>query len=268
MSRYSSTELVPLPRLTATGAVALGAQVVSLAEGLKKEKALPKELNKPLDITVAAHNELAAAVSVGTVGPEVKSTVDLPALDRVLDATWAGIDDRLSGMARLPDDPKAIEAASLRGRLFPDGLMFLTYRYPIQWAESKARLDRIDGEGLAPALDKLAGKEFLPAIRKAHAVYGDALGLTKPGKAPVVDEAVLRVPYEQFMNALRRYVTKVVAVADDLETPELVDKLLWPLDAWATPSPRRGTGAKGGAAPAGDEPAPAAGSPAPTPKGG
>jgi len=48
----------------------------------------------------------------------------------------------------------------------------------------------------------------LPAIRKAHAAYGDALGSSAPGIVPTADEAKLRVPRDAFPNALRRHVQR------------------------------------------------------------
>ena len=241
MSRYTALSLIPLPRVGATAAVALGAQVLSAADGQKKAKTFPKELLKPADILAEKHALLAEAVSVYLVAPEAEDSVLLKGFDQDVDNTWSGTDDRLLGMSRLPGEPKAAEASALRARLFPDGLKFLTKAFKEEWAESKARLDRIDAEDLGPALDRLCGKEFLPAIRKAHQAYGDALGLTAPGAAPTVDEAPLRGPLDAFMLALRRYTTKVVAHGDD-DTPEgtaLMAALLWPLDTWAPPAPKR-----------------------------
>lgn len=241
MSRYTALSLIPLPRVGATAAVALGAQVLSAADGQKKAKTFPKELLKPADILAEKHALLAEAVSTQVVAPEATDDALVVPLDQNIDSTWSASDLRLQGMARLPDEPKAGEAAALRARLFPDGLKFLNKPYKEEWAESKARLDRIDAENLGPALDRLCGKEFLPAIRKAHQAYGDALGLSAPGAAPTLDEAPLRGPLDAFMLALRRFVTKVVALGDD-DTPEgaaLMNALLWPLDTWAPPAAKR-----------------------------
>ena len=248
MSRYNALSLIPLPRVGATAAVALGAQVLSAAEGRKQTKAYPKELTRPLDILSEKHALLAQAVSAYVVGPEPGDPSALPQLDQSLDGAWSGTDDRLLGMSKLTDEPRAPEAAAMRARLFPGGLLFLTRPYKEQWAESKARLDRIDAESLGPALDRLCGKEFLPAIRKAHAAYGDALGLSAPTAAPVPDEAGVRGPLDAFMAALRRYVTKGVAHGDDdtAEGAALMTALLWPLDTWTPPPQRRGAPANGG----------------------
>jgi hypothetical protein len=259
MSRYTALSLIPLPRVSATAAVALGAQVLSAAEGQKKNKGFPRELSRPIDVLTEKHAALAEAVSSSVVAPEALEAADLPALDRDIDGAWSGTDDRLAGLAKLPGEPKAIEAAALRARLFPMGLKFLTYDYKREWAESKARLDRIDAENLGPALDRLAGKEFLAAIRRAHTAYGDALGLTAAGPIPIAEESKLRVPLDAFMHALRRYVNKVVAAGDDdtKEGAAMMRALLWPLDAWTTPGAKRGSGggnsgAAGGGGAAGD----------------
>lgn len=242
MSRYTALSLIPLPRVSATGAVALGAHVLSAAEGRKKEKGFPKEIQRPLDILSDKHAALSGAVSGSVVSVEGPKKADLQALDNDLDNSWGGTDDRLAGLSRLPRQPKATEAAALRARLFPDGLKFLTLEYKVEWAESKARLDHIDAEGLGPEIDRLAGKEFLSAIRDAHAAYGQALGLSGPTSAPVADQAVLRPKLDDFLKALRRYVTKVVAFGDDdtAEGEAVMKALLWPIDEWLAAQSKRG----------------------------
>lgn len=241
MSRYTALSLIPLPRVGATAAVALGAHVLSAAEGLKKDKGFPKDLQKPLDILSDKHAALSAVVSGSVLSVEVPKGASLAVLDNALDNCWGGTDDRLLGLSRLPNEPKAVEAAALRARLFPDGLKFLTYEYKVEWAESKARLDAIDAEKLGPEIDRLAGKEFLPAIRKAHAAYGEALGLSGASAAPVLDQAVLRTTRDEFLNALRRYVTKIVAFGDDdtAEGEAVMKALLWPIDEWLAAQSKR-----------------------------
>ncbi len=247
MSRYTALSLIPLPRVSATAAVALGAQVLSAASGLKRDKGFPKELQKPLDILSEKAASLSAAVSGSVVAVSAPKSADVPALDKDLDNCWGGTDDRLLGLSRLPNEPKAAEAAALRGRLFPDGLKFLTLEYKVEWAESKARLDHIDAENLGPEIDRLAGKEFLPAIRKAHAAYGEAQGLSGSVAAPVTEQPILGTTRDDFLKALRRYVTKIVAFGDDdtAEGEAVMKALLWPIDEWLAAQSKRANGSAG-----------------------
>lgn len=251
---FAPSDFVQLPRLTAAGALGLGAQMLAAAAA---EKPYPKPLGKALTTLTAAHTALQSAV-VGQFGHGTgESPEDVPAiqeLDRILDNCWGGLDDRLQGLLRLPaGTPGAAEAATLRKRLFPSGLAFLKLTYRIQWSESQTRLELIDREGLGASVDELAGKVFLPALRQAHENYGRALGMTEALKQPAGAPRV-RGALDAFFGALRTYVVKVLATveADVPATQSTADALLAPLAAW-TPTAKRSGKAD---APAGEAPAP------------
>src|SRR5262249_18401445 len=104
------------------------------------------------------------------------------AFDLDLDNAWGALKARLDALAELSTTdagPDAIKAASLIAALFPDGLGFLKRPYAAEWAESDARLRRVDAEALAGDVDALAGSAFLRAVRRAHEAYGIALGITR-----------------------------------------------------------------------------------------
>lgn len=263
MPKYTPVDLVQLPRLPATGARALGQQVLSAADHVKP---FPKGLLKARGRLAAAYDGLQSAVLAQFGAGTAEARDDEPAvqeLDRILDNCWAGLDDRLLGLSRLPVGTAGVpEAAALRKRLFPGGLSFLKLPYKLQWSESQVRLDLIEKEGLGASVDQLGGKPFLPAIRQAHAAYGDALGMTQPlPEAAAVP--LVRGALDTFAEALRAYIVKVMATVDDDDPASQVvaDALLAPLAAW-TSSAKRPQDQPGAAVPPAAEPsAPSAGDP-------
>lgn len=240
MATYTPVDVIQLPRLPTASANALGRQMVAAADA---QKPFPKGLVKPRDRLRAAHTALQEAIlaqfGAGAEGgaPDERAAQEC---DRILDNCWAGLDDRLAGLARLPPGAAGVaEAAALRKRLFPTGLSFLKLPYKVEWSESQTRIDLVDRDGLAPVIAKLAGEQFLPAIRDAHTAYGKALGMDKP-LAEAAAVPLVRGALDAFAAALRAYVLKVLASVDedDPATQAVADALLAPLAAWSTPVKR------------------------------
>ncbi len=106
-------------------------------------------------------------------------------IDLLDDNGWGCLFDRLDSYARLPTEhyPKAARAAELRDILFPDGLKFLKLDYGAQYTQTDLRLARIKTDKLQPDLDAIAGPEFLAEVKRTHALYAEALGISKPRAA-------------------------------------------------------------------------------------
>lgn len=102
---------------------------------------------------------------------------NLQPLDAALDSGWVGLREAIESRSRLIGVPSGARAAKLRDLLFPEGTSFVRADYRQQWAASQLHLERIDEEELAAEIDALAGPDYLPFIRRAHAAFGDALGL-------------------------------------------------------------------------------------------
>ncbi|MEZ4302615.1 MAG: hypothetical protein R3B70_47250, partial [Polyangiaceae bacterium] len=142
----------------------------------------------------------------------------------------------------------------------PDGLRFTQLAYPLEWAESQIRIERMATPEVAAALKGLGAKTFVDAIRAKHEAYGKALGM---GAAKSVAAApAVRPAYDGLLTAMRWYVIKVVASADPSapESQALVDELLVPLTTWSVGAGRRSNGERETPA---TEPAPAVSQAAP-----
>jgi hypothetical protein len=163
--------------------------------------------------------------------------------DRAIDTSWAALHDRLEGYALLPtkEYPRASRAQELLDALFPEGLTFLRLPFAEEWAESERRIHRIENEGLAHDLDVLCGREFLAEVRRAHAAYGDAIGVTKPVPTDHDGERSLVEPLRQLTRAIGKYAVQVVATADsdDPATVTAARAALAPLDRVRSAASRR-----------------------------
>jgi hypothetical protein len=243
MAKYSPADLVQLPRFAAPGALALGEQVQSAARPLKKE--LPKPVTKALAALTTRHKDLNDAIR-DQVPADAPESADTPALDRTLDNCWSGLDDFLLGFTKLAGTPQASEAGALRGAIFNDGLKFLKLPYPLEWAESDVRLQRIDKNGLRDRIAKLGGGVFIDEIAKAHAAYGKALGMGAPQTARAVPPEI-RAALDAFAASLRTYVVRVMGTVDedDPATQALADKLLLPFSNWTVGASGRSSPAEG-----------------------
>jgi hypothetical protein len=234
MTRYSATEAIVLPRMTAIGAKTLGTQLIAAAEPFKVGKKLPKIVNKALTSFASKHNALSTTLR-DQVEPSPQGTLDPVQCDRTEDACWSGLNGFLEAIAKLSWLPIAEEAAEIRRLVFDGGLRFVQLPYMLQWSESETRLARIHENALRPRIENLGGKIYLDELDKAHTAYGKALGITAPLPATMGEDGpVVRAALEAFGDALRKYVVKVMGMVEDdePETQEIAATLLAPIDAW------------------------------------
>ena len=169
---------------------------------------------------------------------------DARSADKSMDNAVSALHQRLTACTLLSVEqhPLATRAAELLAALFPDGLKLLLLPYTEEWAEVDTLLRRIDADGLAPELDRLAGKEFLAAVRGAFVAYGSALGVTK--KSAEVATVPLADPLRSVGRAIAAYATQVVAAFDDSEgdARAALRAALVPLDAHRASVARRREG--------------------------
>lgn len=166
---------------------------------------------------------------------------DVRPLDVQLDRAWAVIESSLDRYTVLrPSNGNRRRALELHGQLFAEGLGFLKLRYIEQHAESQQRIDLIADEGLREDLDRLVGKEFVDELHAAHKIYGDALGITKPGETPAQAQSLLE-PLRAVNRAIGAYALQVLAFAglDPANVP-LARRALEPIDKFRAAAAKRG----------------------------
>jgi hypothetical protein len=228
---FTPADLVALPRLSANGAVALGNELMTVAKGAGK---LPPGLQKAQKRLATALSELESQFAAGA--PDVGyDSVTAMAADTKLDRSWGALNDFAQSFLRLPHDDEQVRSDARRvvDAAFGQGLRFLQLPYKLQWAESKARLQRLDEKATAASLKRLGGELFLQTIARAHEEYGAALNITASAEPAPKATRTLRETLEAFTAALRVYVMQVAAfgVEDDASKAS-ADALLVPLARW------------------------------------
>ena len=229
---YSADHVIILPRVDTTDAVTLGQELLTSAQ---TEVQLSSRITKALKRLSATHGELADAAGYASKSP-ARAEARREA-DRKVDAGWAMLLDFLNAWSKHPYEPAAAEQARhMRGVLYPEGLKFTLLPFKREWSESETRILHMDREGFGATIAELGGATFVKAIRKAHKVYGEVLGITHV-LSETPPSPTLREQLEAFTLALRGYVLQVTAHADDddPEADKLVERLLSPLAKWQTP---------------------------------
>lgn len=232
---FDATPYVRPPVVDIATAIGLSCQLLSN---------IPKKASAP--VLAAARKLRKATVHAQTVwGAAIEvdaSSAKRPA-DIIVDNAWGALEQRIAGYARLPANeyPLAAKAQEIHDALFAN-MNFLTLEYTAEWAEGEARLTKIDKEGLAANIDKIAGPDFLSHLRVAHAAYGKVLGATtaqhkKP--APRVVDA---------LNDLKRGIVQLainIIAGIDEDVPTTVataQSMLEPLDQLRAAQSRKASG--------------------------
>lgn len=202
ISPYLSSPAVDVP-----GGVALGVALVT---------ALPA--HSPATVRRAAKRLRASTIALQAAWQATRKAaegVDRRAADHRMDVAWGAAHGRLSAYAALPanDYPRAEKAARLMEKLFPEGLGFLTLPYSHEWAESGQRLALLDDKAVDAELRELVGDDFVDELDKAHAAYGDALGITEAQAPP--DVVRVQEPLRDLEAAVRDYALQIGAAAGD-----------------------------------------------------
>ena len=186
-----------------------------------------------------------ATVALQAARSAAQSTARAPdtrAADTAIDNAWGALHDRLTSYASLPADryPRAASARATLDAVFgAGGRTFLTLAYKAEWTESEDKLARIAVQGLQASIDDVAGADFLAEVKRCHAEYGEALGITKAAAAPV--DAALADPLRAVAKAIADYSFQVAAMADGTAaTLKRVRAALKPIDDHRVEVARRG----------------------------
>lgn len=169
------------------------------------------------------------------------------ALDQEADGSWSNLRARFLAYAGLPVAlfPEARRAQEIVDSLFGDrGLDFVRDTHVLQWSSMSTLLKRIDDEGLAADIDKLAGPEFLQHIRNVHPRY-QAMVQTSLQRDASQQNLLEHVRLIQ--RAVVAYATRVCATVedDDLTTIETARDALVAIEKMRlTASNKRGSNAE------------------------
>lgn len=237
-------DLVSLPAVDASGALALGRAVLNT---MARAKHVPKAV---ADSVSAIQTQVTALALVVRPKPTA-ARVSVRDADQAEDNAFAALIDFLDAFKRLPEEtPERVTALKIRGHLVgKDGLNFLKAKPQLEWSEIQSRLDTIEHEHLAADLKSLGGEVFLKHLREVHAVYGVATGMTAP---LVADEtALVRGPRDALLAALKLFYVRVAASVepDDADSIARAEQWLQPITDWEV---NRDTGSA-----ASEDPAPA-----------
>jgi hypothetical protein len=224
---FQAVDLIRLPKLSVAEALALSAALVARADA---SAPLSAAIGKALARMRVALGKLRVHANDSAEPPADSSSAARDA-DRDLDAAWAAAFAWCSGWTKLPYPSSSVTRADgLYRTLFAEGLKFTQYRYKVQWIESQARLEIIDAQGLDQHFAALGGIEILEALRRAHARYGQVLGITSadPRNVGAAGERLAALGGE-----MSRYVLQVLASVDpdDPASQDMADRLLEPLHA-------------------------------------
>jgi hypothetical protein len=231
MRSFDAADLVPLPVLDATSAVALGHKLFTRA----KREDLTKAETVALRRLRHAHTALREA-NRARLQAEPAVAIDRKEAYREASAAFAGLYAWISGWTSVPralGGEKVVAAARISSALFADGLRFLQLPHDAGWVEADDRLRWLLHHEGPQVFRKLGGAEILENVRAAHAKLGAALGITTPEEAKS-ESAKVRAPLDAFCARLREYVVQLAARAsiggdDDKQRAE---RLLVPLARW------------------------------------
>lgn len=244
---YTAQSIVNLPRLSAADTQVLVTELLTVATGQEQalsssNQTFPTSISRAKTRLTTAYQELAIAlVPIPAADSQVKKSADL-----ILDRAWSALHDLVTAWTKLPEplNQYTDKVASLDALIFSEGLAFLNLDFKSEWQQSQSRLDAIAAQGHQQTLALIGGLVFLEHIRRAHADYGQVLGITAvktEENSPAVREKMYAT-----QNALRDYINKVVAWADPEEpgSEALAEALLAPVCAWevkAAASPKATT---------------------------
>ena len=228
---------VHAPRMTVEGGMTL-CRVLADACPASMNASVKKAAKRLSEVAEAA--QFAYTLRRKALG---KNTVDdARPIDRGADNSWGALRTRLQAYAMLPREtyPDAQRAVEILYSLFGEaGLSFLTESYPEQYAIADSVIRRIDGEGLAADIDRLAGTQFLENVRTQHAAYGKMVQTVLQREETLTDD--LNEHVRAMGQEVVDYATKVLA-SIDRDKPATITAArtaLRPIDAFREATQRR-----------------------------
>lgn len=223
-AKIDYSKYVTPTRFALTIGLVLAIQLLRSAGALTSDK-IHVALAKLRDAAVAGQDLVVERLRTS---PESLRPIDIR-----LDGGIVGLREVLEGKARLVGTEIASRAARLLALLFPEGTSFVLLPLAQEWIVVKGHLDRIVQDALEAEIDAVAGPEFLPFIRTAHAELGEGLGV---GSTPLTesDSDSVREANQRLAKAIAAYGRAMVGAVDE-DDPESVaafKRAMYPLDAY------------------------------------
>lgn len=211
------------PRLSAWSAVVLTLQLI---------KAAPLEMQERTRDALEALR--AACINLQSIARDRLrlSPESLRPVDATLDSSWVALRMALEAAARLAGTEMGDKATYLLPRVLPRGTEFVKYSYEAQWNESENLLAVIDEEGLEAEIAALVGPHYLAFIRRAHAAFGEGLGLGET-LVETPDTTAIAKAISEVAFAIAEYGRRMVGIELDRNDPASVarfKKAMAPLD--------------------------------------
>ena len=227
---FEASDIIMLPRLDASSAVALGEALITQAKEEELDEVIARSA-KHLRQAVAALSEVASG-RLENGGDDDRSEAH-----RRWAAAFKATHDFLVGWTELPEDAggeRARIARRVYAAMFVDGLRFVRLPYATAWAEGAHRLKWLADQELDEALRELGAGPFLDELYAAQKEYGNALGIKKAMPASVTPS--IRDALAEVRGRLRKYVVQVAAhgESETAGAKEQAARLLAPLVRWQT----------------------------------
>jgi len=230
------------PRVAAESATSFAGQIATAAP-----EDLGPDALKALKAVERVAGEIAGVISARElVAPaRVRPTMN------VVVGAWTSLGSTLEVKAALPSDLSrtADDARELHTKLFPEGVPFVAVDALTVHGGSMRLIARVDDEGLEPEIERLAGPEFMPVIRKSTKALGEMIG-ARGTKREVPSTTALQDALAKFGRAISAYVVALLAETD-LEDPTSVARFLSaiaPIEAQRQPARAAASDAANGAA--------------------
>lgn len=240
----SSERIDPLPYtrppiMSLAGAITL-CRVVAESCPASMPEPVKEAAGRLATIADAAQKAHAARLkAIAKTGGEDPRTVD-----KVTDRSWSALRGRLEMYTLLPVEtyPDAGRAREILEGLFGElGLAFLKERYPEQYTIAESLLRRIDGEGMASDIERLAGSDFLQNVRLQHEAYGKVVTSMLSRERAVAED--LSEHLKAMGQALVDFAMNVLASVDRDDPESLVAAriALRPIDVFRRSTQARAT---------------------------
>ncbi len=215
-----------IPRVNLSGAFALGRALLAATDLVPRLSEPVLRARKLLESRL----ELLAARSLGHESNPQGERTALALAGRSLDASWVALHDWLEALGALPAHHEASRTAvELLMGIFPHGMALVRPPPLLEWAESEARLARMEKGGFEATLWALGGKPFVETIQSTHAHYAKLLSHAESG---AWSSRMLKQCLDGVVYAIHAYVATIIAELFD-GSPESTDQtsaLLGPLD--------------------------------------